>query len=118
MNKNSLVIYKTQPAVIKELDGDKYIIMYGKQEQKVREKDIVLLFDGAVTSLEKVLVAAGDETLLKKYRSSLLETWELLVSEEETAAAPLSFDELKEYGANPILKTPLELFNYVKNCLQ
>ena len=48
MNKNSLVIYKTQPAVIKELDGDKYIIMYGKQEQKVREKDIVLLFDGAV----------------------------------------------------------------------
>ena len=32
MNKNALVIYKTQPAIIKELDGDKYIITYGKQD--------------------------------------------------------------------------------------
>ena len=102
MNKNSLVIYKSQPAVIKDLDGDKYIIMYGKQEQKVREKDIVLLCQGAVTSLEKVLAAASDETLLKKYQSSLLETWELLISEEETADVPLSFDEIKEYAASDL----------------
>ena len=102
MNKNSLVIYKTQPAVIKDLDGDKYIITYGKQEQKVREKDIILLCEGAVTSLEKVLAAAADETLLTKYKSSLLETWELLISEEETAVAPLSFDELKEYAASDL----------------
>ena len=114
MNKNSLVIYKSQPAVIKDLDGDKYIITYCSQpatatgkkavysEQKVREKDIILLCDGAVSSLEKVLAAAADESLLAKFQSSLLETWELLISEEETASAPLSFDELKEYAASDL----------------
>ena len=114
MNKNSLVIYKSQAAVIKDLDGDKYIITYCSQpatatgkkavysEQKVREKDIILLCDGAVSSLEKVLAAAADESLLTKFQSSLLETWELLISEEETAGAPLSFDELKEYAASDL----------------
>lgn len=29
-----------------------------------------------------------------------------------------SFEELKNYGANPILKTPLELLNYLEDCLQ
>ena len=52
MTKNSLVLYKNQPAVVKENDGDKYIISYCSQpatatgkkavysEQKVREKFI------------------------------------------------------------------------------
>ena len=102
MNKNSLVIYKTQPAVIKELDGDKYIITYGKQEQKVREKDIILLCAQAVTSLEKVLAAACDDALIAKFNSSLMETYELLISESETAAAPLSYDELKDYAAGDL----------------
>ena len=111
MNKNSLVIYKTQPAVVKELDGDKYIITYCSQpatptgkkavysEQKVREKDVVLLAEGPVSSLEKVLAAAQDESLAQKFNSSLLETWELLISEPDTAAAPLSFTEIIDYAA-------------------
>ena len=114
MNKNSLVIYKTQPAVIKELDGDKYIITYCSQpatptgkkavysEQKVREKDVILLNEGPVPSIEKVLLAALDDALIQKFTASLLETYELLISEEETAAAPLSFNELVDYAASDL----------------
>ena len=111
MNKNALVLYKNQPAVIKETDGDKYIISYCSQpatptgkkavysEQKVREKDVVLLAAGPVSSLEKVLAVAQDETVTQRFNSSLLETYELLISEEETAASPLSFTELTDYAA-------------------
>ena len=99
MNKNALVLYKNQPAVIKETDGDKYIISYHNGEQKVREKDVILLADGPVTSLVKVLDATKDQTLAEKFNSSLLETYELLISEEETVAAPLSFSELTDYAA-------------------
>ena len=114
MTKNALVLYKNQPAVVKENDGDKYIISYCSQpatptgkkavysEQKVREKDVVLLSDGPVSSLEKVLAAAQDETLSQKFNSSLLETYELLISEPETAAAPLSFTELIDYAASDL----------------
>jgi len=102
MNKNALVIYKTQPAVIKDLDGDKYIITYGKQEQKVREKDVILLCQGPVSSLEKVLAAAQDDALAQKFTSSLMETYELLISEAETAATPLAFTELIDYAASDL----------------
>ncbi|MBO4532962.1 MAG: RNB domain-containing ribonuclease [Treponema sp.] len=114
MNKNSLVIYKNQPAVIKELDGDKYIITYCSQpatptgkkavygEQKVREKDIILLAQGPVTSIDKVLACANDEALTQAHTAGLEETYELLLSDEQTAASPLSFDELKEYAASDL----------------
>ena len=102
MNKNALVIYKTQPAIIKELEGDKYIITYGKLEQKVREKDVILLCEGPVTSIEKVLAAQDDSALLEQFNSSLLETYELLISEPETANAPLSFNEIVDYAASDL----------------
>ena len=102
MNKNALVIYKSQPAVIKDLDGDKYIITYGKQEQKVREKDVILLSEGPVISVEKVLTAAQDTVLTQQFTSSLLETYELLISEPDTAATPLSFSELIDYAASDL----------------
>ncbi|MCR4899280.1 MAG: RNB domain-containing ribonuclease [Treponema sp.] len=111
MIQNSLVLYKTQPAVIKDVDGDKYILTYCSQpatptgkkavysEQKVREKDVVLLEEGPVSSVDKILAAAQDENLTQKFNSSLLETYELLISEPETAATPLSFSELTDYAA-------------------
>ena len=114
MNKNSLVIYKNQPAVIDSLDGEKYIIKYCSQpatptgkkavysQQKVREKDIILLCAQAVTSLEKVLAAAADDALAATFAASLTETWELLITEEESAAAPLSFEEIKDYAAGDL----------------
>ena len=119
MTKNSLVLYKNQPAVIKETDGDKYIISYCSQpatptgkkavygEQKVREKDIILLVQaegikGQVSSIDKVLSNAEDEALIQKYKEALLETYELLISEPETAAAPLTFSELVDYAASDL----------------
>ena len=63
-NKNILVLYKKQPALIKDFDGDKIVITFqagaaspnGKKnrnaEQKVREKDIIPLSEKAVQALK------------------------------------------------------------------
>ena len=105
MNKNSLVLYKNQPAVIFDRDGDKYLIRFctqpatptGKKavfgEQKVREKDFVLLHEGPVSSLEKVLENAD-----KDYTPQIKETYELLQSDESTATAPISLSDLADYA--------------------
>ena len=86
MTKNSLVLYKNAPAVVTDRDGDKYVIRFctqpatstGKKavysEQKVREKDILLLHEGPVSSLEKVL-AFSDEAI----SAQIQETYELLI---------------------------------------
>ncbi len=105
MNKLSLVLYKNQPAVITDRDGDKYIIRFcgqpaspgGKKavygEQKVREKDFILLHEGPCTSLEAVL-AFKDENI----SNQLLETYELLLSDESTASEAVSLSDLAEYS--------------------
>ena len=104
MNKNSLVLYKNQPAVIFDRDGDKYLIRFctqpatptGKKavfgEQKVREKDFTLLHEGPVTSLEKVLENAEND-----FSAQIKETYELLQSDDSTATSPISLSELAEY---------------------
>ena len=105
MNKNSLVLYKNQPAVVIDRDGDKYLIRFctqpatpgGKKavygEQKVREKDVVLLHEGPCTSLDSVLNYAKDGISDK-----LLEAYELLMSDESTANEAVSFSDLAEYS--------------------
>ncbi len=105
MNKLSVVLYKSQVAVVSDRDGDKYIIRFCSQpatpggkkavygEQKVREKDVVLLHEGPCSSLETVL-AFSDE----KIPSQINEAWELLQSDESTASAPLPIAELAEYA--------------------
>lgn len=120
MTKNSLVLYKSVPAVVIDRDGDKYIIKFctqpatstGKKavygEQKVREKDVVLLHEGPVASLEKVLDSAGGvagsagtaDGVTAKSQEQLLETYELLLSDESTAKEPISISELAEYAIN------------------
>ena len=108
MNKLSVVLYKNQPAVVNDRDGDKYIIKFctqpatpgGKKavygEQKVREKDVVLLHEGPCSSLETVLACdcGGTEALNAK----LLEAYELLMSDESTAGAAVSLSDLAEYS--------------------
>lgn len=101
MKKNSVVLYKNFGAIVTDQDGDKFVIKYcsvpatptGKKavyaEQKVREKDVFLLHEGPASSLEKILSftdAAID--------SQIEETCELLLSDEETAKASTSFEEL------------------------
>lgn len=105
MTKNSLVLYKTNVAIIVENDNDKFLIKFctqpatqtGKKaiysEQKVREKDITLLHEGPVSSLEKVL-----ENSNKDFSSQIKETYELLQSDESTASSPISLQELSEYA--------------------
>ncbi len=105
MTKNSLVLYKNAPAVVTDRDGDKYVIRFctqpatstGKKavysEQKVREKDVVVLHEGPCSSLEKLL-AFSDEAIT----SQIQETYELLQSDESTATAEISISELAEYS--------------------
>lgn len=105
MTKNSLVLYKNQPAVVTELDGEKYVISFctqpatptGKKavygEQKVREKDVVLIHEGPVTNLETVLKCTEQD-----FSNQIKETYELLQSDESTASEPISLSDLAEYS--------------------
>lgn len=107
MNKNSVVLYKNTVAVVNEIEADKYIIKYCSQpaspsgkkavynEQKVREKDLVVLHNGPVSSLEKLL-SFSDE----KINNQIEEVYELLQSDSSTENQPLSFEEISEYARN------------------
>lgn len=103
MKKLSLLLYKNQPAVVTDIDKDKFVIKYcvqpatptGKkavyQEQKIREKDAALIHEGPVSSLEKVLENADAD-----YSSAVKETYELLASDEETKSQNISLKDLCE----------------------
>ncbi len=105
MTKNSLVLYKNFLAIIKDFEGDKFLIRFctqpatstGKKavyaEQKVREKDIVLLHEGPASSLENAL-SYSDSNINEK----LQETYELLISDESTASEAISISDLCEYA--------------------
>nr|MCR4953778.1 RNB domain-containing ribonuclease [Treponema sp.] len=117
MQKNSVVLYKNSPAVVQDRDGDKYVIRFctqpatpgGKKavygEQKVREKDVIVLHEGPCSSLEKVL-ACGAEigtgadvgSGASAFSSKIQETYELLQSDESTSTAEIALDELAEYA--------------------
>ena len=105
MIKNSVVLYKSTVAVIEERDGDKFQIRFctqpatstGKKavfgQQKVREKDVILLHEGPCSSLENLL-AFSDE----KIPNQLSETYELLLSDDSTANEPVPISDLAEYA--------------------
>lgn len=113
---NSVVLYKNNAAVITgEPVNGKYPVRFravpatGSKAaqyavQSIRFKDFLLLHEGPVSSLEQVLQFAdaqapsesdmyapdsGNELALQ-----IREAYELLVSDDETAAAPLAFEEL------------------------
>ena len=85
IRKNSLVIYKHEPALVVEID-DKYTIKYRGGTQRVREKDIALLHAGPFASLDGMCKAA--EALVKKADTQvrLEEAYELL-ADDVTAAS-------------------------------
>ena len=56
MKKNSLVIYKNKPAILKDFDVDKIIIDLENETKKIREKDVCFLSEG-VSSLDEVINA-------------------------------------------------------------
>ena len=107
MKKNSVVIYKNQPALVGERDGDKYFVNWcvsratasGKKavyaSQKVREKDVILLCESEASSIDTLLdfaesaLADGSEV-----KNQIAEIHELLLSDDETATAEQSFSDL------------------------
>ena len=105
IGKNSLVLYKRQPAVVQEIDGDKFLIEYctnpgqetGKKAvfstQKVRAKDFILL-EEKVSSINNVL--NFDKNGKADVENLIKEAHELLQSDEESAEKPVSFADLKD----------------------
>ncbi|MDE7227012.1 MAG: RNB domain-containing ribonuclease [Treponemataceae bacterium] len=108
MKKNSVVIYKNLPAIVTDrVDGDKWLVSWcasratdtGKKavyaEQKVREKDVLLLCEDASAGIDAVL-AFADEAVAdgSAVRRQVAEAYELLAGDDETAANPITFADL------------------------
>lgn len=105
INKKALVLYKNFVAEVIEKEDDKFLIRFctqaatstGKKavygEQKVREKDIIVLHEGPCSSLEKVLSFVDE-----KIKNQIQEVYELLQSDETTCNAPVSLSEIAEYA--------------------
>lgn len=101
--KDSPVLYKKNCAIVQDFEGDKIIVKFqvapatpsGKKAQfatqKVREKDIIALHSEPCSSFEKLL-GFSDE----KIKTQIQESYELLLSDEETAKSEISFSELAE----------------------
>lgn len=109
IRKNSIVLYKNQIALVNDIEGDKFIIQFCSfplteeniskfgsknficQEQKVRDKDIVLLSTSespAKYSFEELIKYNDDQIDTK-----ICEAWELLNSDN---CSDIDFSELAE----------------------
>ena len=109
IRKNSIVLYKNQIALVNDIEGDKFIIQFCSfplteeniskfgsknficQEQKVRDKDIVLLSTSespAIYSFEELIKYNDDQIDTK-----ICEVWELLNSDN---CSDIEFSELAE----------------------
>ena len=109
IRKNSIVLYKNQIALVNDIEGDKFIIQFCSfplteeniskfgsknficQEQKVRDKDIVLLSTSespAKYSFEELIKYNDDQIDTK-----ICEAWELLNSDN---CSDIEFSELAE----------------------
>lgn len=101
--KDSPVLYKKNCAIVQDFEGDKIIVKFqvapatpsGKKAQfatqKVREKDIIALHSEPCSSFEKLLDFSDE-----KIKTQIQESYELLLSDEETAKSEISFSELAE----------------------
>lgn len=102
-SKNSVVIYKNQPAIIIE-NGEKYTIQFASgpklqpATQSVRQKDIVLLCGQASSkSIQPKELIENADTFLKKaseYESAAKEVAELLISDGNNAVSIAEIAEL------------------------
>ncbi len=134
IRKNSIVLYKNQVAIVADIEADKYIIQFCAfpltqenleklgtkgftlQEQKVRDKDIVLL------SLSKNPEKYKFEDLIKfsdsDIQSKILEAWELL-SSDESCENQIDFSELAQLvDSNFSDKKVWFIYNSLVNSLQ
>ena len=113
---NTVVLYKSAPAVVTADAGNgKFTIRFMQTPatatkpavfatQNVRTKDFVVLDEGPVSTIDTVLkissaISPSADDLYKldndnQMALQIKEAYELLASDEETAKAPVSFDEL------------------------
>lgn len=125
----SLVLYKNQPALLQEVSTDKYTILYctalpspgGKPAQfatqKVREKDIELLFEttsGEKTLLVQLLQVTEDAKAMQERIEPL---YELLSEEEDSFTTPVSFADLQDYADVKTAQDSWILYKALKNTL-
>lgn len=125
----SLVLYKNQPALLQEVSTDKYTILYctalpspgGKPAQfatqKVREKDIELLFEttsGEKTLLVQLLQVSEDAKAMQEHIEPL---YELLSEEEDSFTTPVSFADLQDYADVKTAQDSWLLYKALKNTL-
>lgn len=125
----SLVLYKNQPALLQEVSTDKYTILYctalpspgGKPAQfttqKVREKDIELLFEttsGEKTLLVQLLRVSEDAKAMQERIEPL---YELLSEEEDSFTTPVSFADLQDYADVKNAQDSWVLYKALKNTL-
>lgn len=129
MNINSIVLYKKFPAIVLENENEKYLVKWcvhpatstGKKavyaSQKVRDKDVVVLIDKPVSSLDNVLSFAdrvlSDSSELK---NQVEEIYDLLTSDDETANNTISFLELVELIRGNVEPDEVwGIYNYLNN---
>ena len=121
---NSLVLYRNQPALVQEIAGGKFGIVYctatpnGKPPQfatqKVRDKDILLLVertDGSKSLLSQLLAqepdgAAADERVGPLYQ--------LLSEEEDAFSTPVPFCDLCDYDGAATTQEVWRLYRSLK----
>lgn len=126
MVKNLPVLYKKNCAIIKDFEGDKIVVEFqvspatstGKKAvyatQKVREKDIICLSDSPCSSLENLL-SFSDEKLLGQIK----ESYELLLSDDETKNAEISFKDLAELLRGSVISDESWfLFTSLTSCIE
>ena len=124
--KNNLVLYKKFLAIVTGTEGDKICIQFmtnpgspgGKKptytDLKVREKDIILLNPDCATNLQAAL-SFSDNSI----EAQTDEAWELLQSDEATAASPISLLELQEIiRSNTNADESWFVYNYLLNSLK
>ena len=75
---------------------DKIFIQYPTGTQKVREKDITLLHEGPLSSLNQLILPENNGLLKNDYTEALKEIHELLISDEETAIMEQTIQEIAE----------------------
>lgn len=109
--KNSIVIYKNLPALVKDVDGEKFVVTWcatratstGKKavyaEQKVREKDVVPLVlknsESGNSFIDKILDFADSACLeSSEIQNQIKETYELLLSDDSTASSEIELSEI------------------------
>ena len=78
--------------------------------QKVRDKDIVELFSNCKVSLESIINQNTNSAVKESFAKSLLDAYELLLSDEETASTPLDFSSIVDYSIGEL--TDLNAFAF------